>query len=62
MIRFSLALILVITRETFYNIFENFFKEIEKMKKTKKVFSLALSMLLAFTPVSGLLACDTCAA
>jgi len=28
------------------------------MKKTKKVFSLALSMLLAFTPVSGLLACD----
>ncbi len=28
------------------------------MKKTKKVFSVALSMLLAFTPVSGLLACD----
>lgn len=30
------------------------------MKKTKKVFSVALSMLLAFTPVSGLLSLTAC--
>ncbi|MBO5223637.1 MAG: InlB B-repeat-containing protein [Clostridia bacterium] len=30
------------------------------MKKTKKVFSVALSMLMAFTPVSGLLSLTAC--